>query len=88
MMAVGERMSGHPLGAEMRPVVQTMAEEEARRAAVPSNATFATPVRHVHRTDEADGPTHWISGSVPWDEPTPPDRMRLRAPSGRRTLRL
>ncbi len=72
MMAVGERMSGHPLGAEMRPVVQTMAEEEERVVLrCRPHATFATPVRHVHRNDEADGPTHWISGSVPWDAADP-----------------
>jgi hypothetical protein len=72
MMAVGERMSGQPLGAEARPFVQTMAEEEERVVLrCRPYATFATPLRDVHRNDPAGRPAHGISGSVPWDAPDP-----------------
>jgi hypothetical protein len=38
-------------------------------------ATFATPPRHLHRNDQEEKITHWLSASVPWaaaDE-VPPD---------------
>jgi hypothetical protein len=70
MMAVGERMSGRPLGAEARPAVEAMAEQEGRVVLrCRPYATFATPPRHLHR--EAARLTHWVSGSVPWDAPDP-----------------
>ena len=50
MMAVGERMSGQPLGAEARPAVEAMAEQEGRVVLrCRPYATFATPPRHLHR---------------------------------------
>ena len=68
MMAVGERMSGQPLGAEARPFVEAMAEEEQRVVIrCRPYATFAQPPRHLHREDQAERLTHWVSGSVPWD---------------------
>ncbi|HEU0212443.1 MAG TPA: hypothetical protein VFR13_00040, partial [Jiangellaceae bacterium] len=72
MMAVGERMSGQPLGAEARPAVEAMAEQEGRVVLrCRPDATFATPSRHLHRSGEAARLTHWVSGSVPWDAPDP-----------------
>lgn len=72
MMAVGGRMSGQPLAEEARPVVEAMAAEE-RRVVLRCRpyATFAQPPRHLHRNDQEEKLTHWISGSVPWDAPDP-----------------
>jgi hypothetical protein len=72
MMAVGERMSGQPLGPDARPVVQAMAEAEDRVVLrCRPYSTFATPPRQVHHTNEADGLTRGISGSVTWDATDP-----------------
>jgi hypothetical protein len=72
MMAVGERMSGQPLGAEARPAVEAMAEQEGRVVLrCRPYATFATPPRHLHRGSEAARLTHWVSGNVPRDAPDP-----------------
>jgi PPOX class probable F420-dependent enzyme len=72
MMAVGERMSGQPLGPEARPVVQALAEAEDRVVLrCRPYSTFATPPRHVHHTNEADGLTRGISGSVTWEATDP-----------------
>jgi hypothetical protein len=72
MMAVGERMSGQPLGDEARPAVEAMAEQEGRVALrCRPYATFATPPRHLHRSGESARLTHWVSGSIPWDAPDP-----------------
>ncbi|HZT66860.1 MAG TPA: pyridoxamine 5'-phosphate oxidase family protein [Acidimicrobiales bacterium] len=72
MMAVGERMSGQPVGPEARPVVQAMATEENRVVVrCRPYATFAQPPRHLHRNDQEERLTHWVSGSVPWDAPDP-----------------
>jgi hypothetical protein len=30
-------------------------------------ATFHTPPRHLHRNDQEEKITHWLSASVPWD---------------------
>ena len=68
MMAVAERMSGQPLGADARPFVEAMAEEEHRVVIrCRPYATFAQPPRHLHNNDDAAQLTHWVSGSVPWD---------------------
>ena len=68
MMAVGGRMSGEPLGADARPFVEAMAEDEQRVVIrCRPYATFAQPPRHLHREDQAERLTHWVSGSVPWD---------------------
>jgi PPOX class probable F420-dependent enzyme len=68
MMAVAERMSGEPLNPELRPMVKAMGEEEGRvLVRCRPYATFVTPPRHLHRNDQKEPLTHWISGSVPWD---------------------
>ncbi|HEX2382770.1 MAG TPA: pyridoxamine 5'-phosphate oxidase family protein [Acidimicrobiales bacterium] len=70
MMAVGERMSGQPLGPDARPVVEAMADQEERVVIrCRPYATFAQPPRHLHSNDQTEPLTHWISGSVPWDAP-------------------
>ena len=68
MMAVGGRMSGEPLPDEARPVVQEMAEKEDRVVirCVPYS-TFAQPPRHLHRNDQPEEITHWITAAMPWD---------------------
>jgi PPOX class probable F420-dependent enzyme len=72
MMAVGERMSGQPLGAEARPFVDAMAEKEQRVVLrCRPYSTFAQPPRHLERNDQAEGLTHWTSGSVPWGASDP-----------------
>ena len=72
MMAVGGRMSGQPLSEDARPIVQAMAEEEQRVVLrCKPYATFAQPPRHLHRNDQPERLTHWISGTVPWDAPDP-----------------
>ncbi len=72
MMAVGGRMSGEPINEEARPVVEAMAIEE-RRVVMRCRpyATFAQPPRHLHRNDQSDPITHWVSATVPWDAPDP-----------------
>ena len=73
MMAIGERMSGEPLGEDARPFVAAMAEEEGRVALrCRPYATFAQPPRHLHRNDQAEPVTHWVSGLLPWDAQDPP----------------
>ena len=70
MMGVGWRMSGQELAADVRPVVEAMAEEENRVVLrCRPYATFATPPRHLHDNDQDERITHWTSGSVPWDAP-------------------
>jgi PPOX class probable F420-dependent enzyme len=70
MMAVGGRMSGDPLPEEARPVVAAMAVDEERVVLrCRPYATFAQPPRHLHRNDQDEQLTHWVSGSVPWDAP-------------------
>jgi PPOX class probable F420-dependent enzyme len=68
MMAVAARMSGQELSEEARPVVAAMAAEEDRVVVrCRPYATFAQPPRHLHRNDQREEITHWISGTVPWD---------------------
>src|SRR5262245_4699300 len=68
MMAVGGRMSGQSLPDAARPVVQAMAKEEKRIAIrCRPYATFAQPPRHLHRNDQAERITHWITAAMPWD---------------------
>jgi len=72
MMAVGGRMSGEPLGDEARPVVKAMATEEQRvLVRCRPYATFAQPPRHLHRNDQPDAITHWVSSTVAWDARDP-----------------
>jgi hypothetical protein len=68
MMAVGGRMSGEPFGQDARPFVEAMAEQEARVVLrCRPYETFAQPPRHLHRNDQEEPITHWISASMPWD---------------------
>jgi PPOX class probable F420-dependent enzyme len=72
MMAVAGRMSGEPLGDDARPFVETMAAEEDRVVVrCRPYETFAQPPRHLHRNDQDDPVTHWVSATVPWDTPDP-----------------
>lgn len=71
MMAVAARMSGEPLAEDARPFVAAMAAEEQRVVLrCRPYATFAQPPRHLHRNDQAEPITHWVSASMPWDAPT------------------
>jgi len=68
MMAVAERMSGEPLGPELRPVVKAVGEEEGRMLVrCRPYATFVTPPRHLHHNDQEERLTHWVSAAMPWD---------------------
>ena len=72
MMAVGGRMSGTPLDEAASPVVEAMARDEDRVVVrCTPYATFAQPPRHLHRNDQEEKITHWISGIVPWDAQDP-----------------
>jgi hypothetical protein len=72
MLAVGGRMSGEALPEEARPVVAAMAADEGRVVLrCRPYATFAQPPRHLHRNDQEEKVTHWVSGTVPWDAPDP-----------------
>ena len=74
MMAVAERMSGEPLGPELRPMVKAMGEEEHRvLLRCRPYATFVTPPRHLHRNDQEEPLTHWVSASMPWDASDSPE---------------
>ena len=76
MMAVAERMSGEPLGPDLRPIVKTVAEQEGRvLVRCRPYATFVTPPRHLHRNDQEEPLTHWVSASMPWDAPDTPDTL-------------
>jgi hypothetical protein len=68
MMAVAGRMSGQPLGDEARPFIEAMAEQEDRVVVrCRPYETFAQPPRHLHRNDQEEQVTHWVSATVPWD---------------------
>lgn len=72
MMAVGGRMSGEPLGEEARPFVAQLAIDEGRVVLrCKPYSTFATPPRHLHRNDQDEKLTHWLSGSVDWNAADP-----------------
>jgi PPOX class probable F420-dependent enzyme len=72
MMAAAARMSGEALGEDTRPFVAAMAAEEQRVVLrCRPYATFAQPPRHLHRNDQAEPVTHWVSASMPWDAPDP-----------------
>jgi hypothetical protein len=75
MMAVAERMSGEPLGPELRPMVKAVGEEEGRvLVRCRPYETFVTPPRHLHRNDQKEPLTHWVSASMPWDAPDTADQ--------------
>ena len=68
MMAVAGRMSGQPLNEDARPFVALMAEQENRVVVrCKPYETFAQPPRHLHRNDQEEMITHWVSATVPWD---------------------
>ncbi len=68
MMAIGGRMSGTPLPEAARPVVEEMRRKEDRVVLrCRPYATFAQPPRHLHRNDQAEEVTHWVTASMPWD---------------------
>lgn len=72
MMAVGGRMSGESLSEDARPFVVAKAEEEDRVVLrCRPYSTFAQPPRHLHRNDQAESLTHWVSASMPWDAQDP-----------------
>lgn len=72
MMAVGGRMSGSPLPEGARAVVADMAKKEDRVVIrCRPYETFAQPPRHLHRNDQEERITHWITGAVPWDASDP-----------------
>jgi len=72
MMAVGGRMSGEAVPEAARPVVAAMASEEDRVVLrCRPYATFAQPPRHLHRNDQQEMITHWVSATVAWDAPDP-----------------
>ncbi|MGB9226503.1 pyridoxamine 5'-phosphate oxidase family protein [Mycobacterium sp.] len=74
MMAVAGRMSGQALGVEARPAVEEMCERENRVVIrCRPYETFATPPRHLHRNDQVEKLSHWVSGVVPWDAADQPD---------------
>ena len=71
-MAVAGRMSGQALGEEARPFVEAMVKEEGRVVLrCRPYSTFATPPRHLHKNDQEEKITHWLSGSVPWNAEDP-----------------
>jgi hypothetical protein len=81
MMAAAGRMSGTPLPEEARPVVKAMAEQEQRVVLrCRPYAAFAQPPRHLHRNDEADQLTHWVSAAMPWDAEDPENADDTGAP--------
>lgn len=68
MMAVAGRMSGEPLPEAARPVVATMVKDEDRVVIrCRPYSTFAQPPRHLHRNDQEEKITHWITAAMPWD---------------------
>jgi hypothetical protein len=55
-----------------RPIVEAMAEQEDRVVVrCRPYATFAQPPRHLHRNDQDEQITHWVSATVPWDAADP-----------------
>lgn len=72
MMAAAGRMLGEPLGVDARPFVESLATKEDRVVVrCRPYETFAQPPRRLHRNDQDDPITHWVSATVPWDAPDP-----------------
>jgi hypothetical protein len=74
MMAVGARMSGQELDEGARPIVASMAADEDRVVVrCRPYATFAQPPRHLHRNDQSESISHWVSATVAWNalDPNP-----------------
>jgi len=52
--------------------VEAMAEQEDRVVVrCRPYETFAQPPRHLHRNDQEERITHWVSGRVAWDAVDP-----------------
>jgi len=69
MMAVGWRMSGQQIPAQARPAVEELARSEGRVVLrCTPYETFATPLRHLHSSDQ-ETLTHWVSRALAWDAP-------------------
>ena len=65
-------MAGQDVGSAKMPEIERMAREENRVVIrVRPYATFAQPPRHLHRNDQAEPLTHWVSASMPWDTADP-----------------
>ena len=72
MMGVGWRMSGAKLDESARPFVEAMRVEKNRVVLrCTPYATFGQPPRHLHRNDQDEQVTHWLSGTVPWSATDP-----------------
>jgi PPOX class probable F420-dependent enzyme len=72
MMAAAARMSGELLNEDARPFVAAMAAEEGRVVLrCRPYTTFAQPPRHLHRNDQTESITHWVSASMAWDAADP-----------------
>jgi hypothetical protein len=72
MMAVAGRMSGQALTDEARPAVEEMCDRENRVVIrCRPYSSYATPPRHLHRNDQVEKLSHWVSGVVPWDAADP-----------------
>jgi uncharacterized protein YqiB (DUF1249 family) len=72
MMAVAGRMSGQALPDEARAYVDAMRVQEQRVVVrCRPYETFAQPPRHLHRNDQKEQITHWVSATVPWDATDP-----------------
>jgi len=67
MRRVIDLMAGEEMPAAKLPQIREMCRAENRVAIrVRPYATFATPPRHVHRSEDIDTLTHWTSTSMPW----------------------
>ncbi len=60
-------MTGKPLTESSRAHAVEMAEREKRvLLRLTPYATFFTPSRHIDKTEDLNGLTHWTSNSMPW----------------------
>ena len=76
MMAVAGRMSGQPLPDEARPSVEEMCDREDRVVIrCRPYFSYATPPRHLHRNDQVEKLSHWVSGVVRGMPPTRTDHL-------------
>lgn len=69
MMAIAGKMAGAPMPDHVRPLVEQGARDEDRVALrMRPYATFYTPPRHVHSSDDInENLTHTVSTSLAWD---------------------
>ena len=72
MMGVAARMSGEVLADDPRRFVASMDQQKDRVVIrCRPTSTFAQPPRHLHRNDQDEELTHWVSAAVSWDAPDP-----------------